>query len=451
MRKFLYFDVEYANSKNKSLCQIGLMSEDFDTQNPIYPELNLYVNPDDTFDINCVSVHKITKDKVAGCDTFEVIWKKIEPYFVKAVIVGHNVKSSDLDALVKNLRRYNLDIPEMYYLDTYSLAQMFVPSFLTKDYKLSSLCSSFGIDIDTEHDAFDDACACADLLRALIEEYDINIDNFIMKYIPEETKEFSKHLNSSALRRELNQLFGRLVAIGMDNVISSEEVNYLKEWCNEYKEYTGDAEIIELVNIISNVTADNIITEEEYKRICFYLNNYVDKTNGSLETLATQQLQGIFEGILKDGEIAELEIQGLREWLYHNKYLEGHYPYDTIVNKISDILSDNIITQQERLELNEMMSALFNPLKEIKKALVKFEGSSFCLSGDFNFGSKSEVAKHIENLGGIIHSSVKKTTSYVVVGGCGSDAYSNGSYGTKVKKALELGIVVLKENDIFNV
>ena len=53
MRKFLYFDVEYANSKNKSLCQIGLMSEDFDTQNPIYPELNLYVNPDDTFDINC--------------------------------------------------------------------------------------------------------------------------------------------------------------------------------------------------------------------------------------------------------------------------------------------------------------------------------------------------------------------------------------------------------------
>ena len=46
MKKVLYLDIEWANSKNKSICQIGLVSEDFETEEPIFPELNLYINPD---------------------------------------------------------------------------------------------------------------------------------------------------------------------------------------------------------------------------------------------------------------------------------------------------------------------------------------------------------------------------------------------------------------------
>ncbi len=37
MRKVTYFDVEYANLKNKSICQLGLMCEDYDTKEAIYP------------------------------------------------------------------------------------------------------------------------------------------------------------------------------------------------------------------------------------------------------------------------------------------------------------------------------------------------------------------------------------------------------------------------------
>ena len=39
MKKVLYLDVEWANPKNKSICQIGLVSEDFETEEPIFPEL----------------------------------------------------------------------------------------------------------------------------------------------------------------------------------------------------------------------------------------------------------------------------------------------------------------------------------------------------------------------------------------------------------------------------
>ena len=42
MKNLLYFDVEWANSKNKSICQMGLVLEDFNSENSINEELNLY-------------------------------------------------------------------------------------------------------------------------------------------------------------------------------------------------------------------------------------------------------------------------------------------------------------------------------------------------------------------------------------------------------------------------
>ena len=117
-------------------------------------------------------MHGITASQVANEPSFPEIWKDIEKYFTNAVVIGHNVASSDLDALVKNLRRYNLDIPEFYYICTYDLSRKFVPSYAVPNYSLTSLCEYFEIDIDSEHNAFDDACACSDLFNALVKAYD---------------------------------------------------------------------------------------------------------------------------------------------------------------------------------------------------------------------------------------------------------------------------------------
>ena len=90
-------------------------------------------------------------------------------------MVGHNVASADLDALVKMLNRYNLDIPEFYYVCTYDLAKKFIPSYLISNYCMSTLCEYFDIDIDSEHNAFDDACACSDLFKQMVEEYNVDV------------------------------------------------------------------------------------------------------------------------------------------------------------------------------------------------------------------------------------------------------------------------------------
>ena len=67
-----------------------------------------------------------------------------------------------------------------------------------------------------------------------------------------------------------------------------------------------------------------------------------------------------------------------------------------------------------------------------------FFGQTVCLSGDFEFGKKSDVTAYIEEQGGSCVSSVSKKITTVLVGNKGSDAWSHGNYGSKVERALEL-------------
>lgn len=68
----------------------------------------------------------------------------------------------------------------------------------------------------------------------------------------------------------------------------------------------------------------------------------------------------------------------------------------------------------------------------------KFSGSSFCFSGGFE-GGKAKWEKAVEDLGGVIKSSVGKTTTYLVEG---------ENAGSKVAKAKSYGVVILSLEDL---
>lgn len=449
MKKMLYLDVEYANSKNKSICQLGLISEDFDTEEPILPEKNLYINPSDKFDDNCIAVHNITPDKVADCDTFDKLWPSIEKYFTNSIIVGHNVKNSDLDAIVKNLQRYDIDIPELWCIDTYELARKLVSSLDVSDYQLSTLCNFFDIDLDNEHDAFDDACACADLLKELVNVYGLSIDKCVEKYTVRSVHDFVRYASSVELRREINKFYGIINGIGIDTTIKSEEMDYIVNWRREHEAYIDYKSVKHIIEVIDFILEDNIITDEELFALKCVITNFLQDISTSRETQATQFLQGLVLGIAADKKIEDAEILGLQKWLYENDFLQGHFPYDRILDKIEDILKDGIITADEKEELKDLFDEINNPVKELNKSVVEFEGKSFCLSGNFSYGPKAKVEEYIISKGGTIDKKVKKSTDYVVVATSGSDRYSNGSYGSKVKAAMEKGITVLKECQLF--
>lgn len=454
MKKVAYFDVEYANSKNKSICQIGLMCEDFGTGEPYYPEMNIYINPEDGFDDFCIRIHGITFDKVKDKPTFPIVWNEIEKYFTNAIVIGHNVASADLDALVKNLKRYNLDIPEFYYICTLNLAKEFIPRYAVANYSMTSLCNFFGIDIDSEHDAFDDACANADLFKALIENYQIDIEKHIDKYFPKQTEGYIQYVSDPVLRKSISDFYGIIRGFSFDSKIDDAEKDYIVKWRNENIKYLNNKEIADIINVIDRIRSDNIITVDELTEIQSVIKKYLDIVSTSPITLATQILNGIMRGIITDGVITEAECRSLRQWLYDNVYLTGHYPFDKMMNLIEETLADGIITPDESSYITSIIHELLDPVESLKSQVNTIEGKRICLSGNFAFGQKADVENYIIEHNGLIDSSVKKTTDILLIGDCECQAYSNGKYGTKVIKALEYNnkgcnIQILKESDFF--
>ena len=454
MNKVTYFDVEYANSKNKSICQIGIMCEDIESGDPYYPELNLYINPEDRFDFNCVHIHGIKESTVANEPSFPEIWKKIEKYFTNAVVIGHNVASSDLNALVRALKRYNLDIPELYYICTYELAKKFVPRHCVSDYSLSTLCEYFDIDIDSEHNAFDDACACADLFRTLIDESGIDPEEFVTKYSSEKVKGFTEYIDNVELRKSISEFYGIVRGFSIDNTITTDETAYIENWRNEYSKYSSQKEIADIVNVIDDILDDGVITLEEIAYLQSAIKIYLDVVSTSSITLATQILDGILKGITIDGEITEEECKNLRQWLYDNIYLSNHYPFDKAISLVDKVLEDGIVTKEEAEYMTSIITDILNPVDALKEQINSVDGKYVCLSGNFTYGSKSKVEEYITKRGGIIDKNVKKSTDILMIGNEECKEYSNGSYGTKVKKAIEYNekganISIIKESDFF--
>lgn len=454
MKKVTYFDVEYANSKNKSICQLGLLCEDYNTGEPFYPERNIYIDPEDGFDNYCIKVHGITADKVKNELPFPAIWKQIEQYFTNAVVIGHNVAAADLDALVKNLRRYNIDIPELYYICTLSLARKFIPQYVVPNYSLSSLCAYFDIDIDSEHNAFDDACANSDLFKTLVDTYPIDVENHIKKYVPNETEQFTQYVASPVIRKSISEFYGIIRGFSIDNHITPEEAEYIAQWRKENSRYSNHKEIADILDTIDKILDDGMVTIDEIIELQATVKNYLSVLTSSPVTLATQILDGIMKGIVIDGHVTEDECKNLRQWLYDNIYLAGHYPFDKLIKILEEVLLDGVVTQQESDNITAMINELLNPVESLKTQVNSVDNKCVCLSGNFAYGQKSDVEKYIIERGGIIDLTVKKSTDVLLIGDFECQTYSNGTYGTKVKKAIEYNdkgctIKILKESDFF--
>ena len=312
MNKVTYFDVEYANSKNKSICQMGLMCEHYGNGDPFYPECDIYINPEDGFDNNCICIHGITASRVAAEPNFPTVWKDIEKYFTHTVVIGHNVASADLDALIKALNRYNLDIPEIYYICTYELAKEHVPNFAVANYSMSCLCEYFDIDIDSEHNAFDDACACSDLFRALVKVYDIDVDSCIKKYIPHESRDCAQYVASPVLRKSISEFYGMIRGFSIDSVITEEEVAYIVQWKKENLQYASQKDIAAIIETVDGILVDGVVTLDELITLQASVKAYLDIVSTSPVTLATQILDGILKGITVDGEVTEAECKNIK-------------------------------------------------------------------------------------------------------------------------------------------
>lgn len=176
---------------------------------------------------------------------------------------------------------------------------------------------------------------------------------------------------------------------------------------------------------------------------------YTDKT------ILLQKFKSYIEGILADGELNLSEINSLKKYLNELYETEnGEFYFDKIFKLVSQIFEDGVIDEEEKNELFNLLSCFINPLSSCccKEKTIDFKDKLFCLSGNFEHGSKKDIEIMIEDKGGICKSSIVKKTDYLIVGGAGSESWRMGNYGTKVEKAVKmqeqgLDIRIIGEND----
>jgi len=83
---------------------------------------------------------------------------------------------------------------------------------------------------------------------------------------------------------------------------------------------------------------------------------------------------------------------------------------------------------------------------------IVFPGGTFCLTGEFAYGTKADCAGAIEKRGGRVVANVTTRLHYLIVGSRGGPHWKYRNAGTKIEKAIRLnekgyGIRIAKEEE----
>jgi len=164
------------------------------------------------------------------------------------------------------------------------------------------------------------------------------------------------------------------------------------------------------------------------------------------------ELIGICKGMIADGVINEGEARFLVQWLDEHRRLSQSWPVNVLSERIARMLQDNIIDEQERQELFELLAQVVGQQKEaIPAALdtstrlpltipapsIVFPQRRFCFTGKFYFGTRKACAEAITIRGGLIDETVLAGTMYLVIGEIGSRDWIHSTHGRKIEAAIE--------------
>lgn len=174
--------------------------------------------------------------------------------------------------------------------------------------------------------------------------------------------------------------------------------------------------------------------------------------NTTKQVKALNTLMGIVSGIVCDNDLQDNEIIFLYTWMTENIDVAGSYPGNVIYRKIKEVLSDGVITHEERNHLlSELKILSGNDFSNTGAALpehiaslfdndphVIHTGNRFVLTGEFLYGTRESCHRVIEKRGGIVSHNITNKTNYVVVGSRSSPDWITENFGRKLQKAAEM-------------
>lgn len=169
------------------------------------------------------------------------------------------------------------------------------------------------------------------------------------------------------------------------------------------------------------------------------INKVSDSMDSKLET-NINTLYGIIKGINYDGIIDDKEIEKLRLWVEDNRLYKQYSLFDRIINKLEEIIEDNVITEYERIELEKLVTSI-NESKIYSESTLALQILNGILDGIVC--NQKVNQKEIENLNIWL-----RQNDYL------KDVYPYDKVLLEVNKVLEDGILTEEESnyifDTFN-
>ena len=171
--RFIAVDLETANPRMSSICQIGIVT--FEDGKEVAAD-SLLIDPEDYFDPYCTAIHGITADDVRGAKRFRDVHMWLCDQTSQQIVVCHT--HFDRVALAQACGRDSLHPLPCNWLDTALVARRTWSQFSRSGFGLANLARHFGISFQ-HHDALHDARTAGLILLKAVEESGVDVVGWI--------------------------------------------------------------------------------------------------------------------------------------------------------------------------------------------------------------------------------------------------------------------------------
>lgn len=169
-----------------------------------------------------------------------------------------------------------------------------------------------------------------------------------------------------------------------------------------------------------------------------------------LQSRQVDELIGLARGLIADGTIVPSEVAFLEKWLVTNMSVSQQPLITTLYDRVTAILADGVVDQDECRDLFAALSAFTASDAELGEAskacslpvcepapVLTFNDRAYCFTGTFRFGQRKHCEQAVSTRGGIGGSLTKKT-NYLVIGAYATESWKHSSFGNKILKAVEM-------------
>lgn len=221
---------------------------------------------------------------------------------------------------------------------------------------------------------------------------------------------------------KLSRRFINTNSYSLDNLCNLLNIN-LKNHHNALEDAKAGQRIFEYLNCNNDIGSC-----EKFE----FESKVLNKIDSKLET-NINTLYGIIKGIAYDGIIDYKEIEKLKSWLEDNRLYKQYSLFNRIINKLEEILDDNIITEYERIELEKLVTSI-NSSKMYSESTLALQILNGILDGIVC--NQKVNQKEIDNLNIWL-----KQNDYL------KDVYPYDKVLLEVSKVLEDGVLTEEESN----